>query len=326
MVKLIFNPRMSVFPTGVVTVAIALSGLLLHNRAEGFLKPGDPNPPFEYAFECMGSSTPAEAAFNRIKNRNDAHCTDADIARINTGDPLSVKHHFHYKCSTRYTVSGPSSLSCVPDRDCVGCMAPYSEAMCQYDSFSLSRLWANCTTLRDEITRMETIETVDDADPEFGEDLTTIPIPVTTLPPDYIPQPDYDHNPKPHISGKPYCDDGKPSMVIHPCFVPPLMVVVDKKDCLQKVTCGTRPEENEPFKVNLRAPPVRVNVGSWSGEYYDAWSVLPAHPKYVLNKAINKLTNCTSVTGFDNDQCGRCKAEKEVARLYRDGYTVVLAW
>ncbi|XP_055328160.1 uncharacterized protein LOC129581220 [Paramacrobiotus metropolitanus] len=313
---------MSAFPTGITAIScIALSGWVLSNvAADGPFCSGESGDesPIEYAFECANSSTPPEVIIKTITDDKYLRCNWPTITPVSSGS--SVKHHIHYACCRNLPMMflPTSAQPCLPENDCDSCKNPYSRAMCQYDLFSLGRFWPTCIPLLDEITKLEAIDIAPDKEPPYeGWRIT---------------DPDYGKRPKPHMSGRPYCDDGKLSMVIHPCCNPPLMVVVDKKNCLQKVTCGTRPEANALFKTTRNWndwPPVYISSysswrdTSWTGPFYNAWDRISSEDKYVLNKALNKIDACMNITDHtapvDQVQCSRCKAQTEVVRLYDHG-------
>ncbi|XP_055327240.1 uncharacterized protein LOC129580648 [Paramacrobiotus metropolitanus] len=194
-----------IFPTAVAAIVISLHGLLLPHRAKASVEYGliygDKFSPMEYAFECFGFSIPPHDMFRKLTGPLFRHCTVPDIATVGgsaqLGDPLKVKYQFHYKCSRPMSRSSwnPPVLRCVPENDCDSCVSIYSEALCQYDVVSLSRLWNGCTPIADEITKIDSTE-------DGGEI-------VMDLIQGRIIEAADNRNPGNHVSGRPYCDDAK---------------------------------------------------------------------------------------------------------------------
>ncbi|XP_055327924.1 uncharacterized protein LOC129581075 [Paramacrobiotus metropolitanus] len=225
---------------------------------------------------------------------------------------VNVTYQFNYTCrrpfkagSSPWSCKGKEDLLCTPERYCACCSDIYKELACQYKVYALSRFWDTCASPSDEIPKLEPIDRDDNDEPSFFSGV--------------MHSPNYYHDPE---TGMPYCDEGKVSMVIHPCCVPMVMMVISKGyNCLQKVICGTRPEQAVMFKFARGGWPY-AQIDAWSGSLNDAWDRLESYKRHYLNIAINKLDTCMNATNGAQNQCEQCKAQKEVQRLYIIGNTV----
>ncbi|XP_055347306.1 uncharacterized protein LOC129594591 [Paramacrobiotus metropolitanus] len=285
--------------TGNIAIAIALNSLLLCDWAAA-----SDDDRMTFVFECANPSIPPKAMFNQIFELSHRQC---DFWKtIEPGNPNDLRYQVYYQCARKFSEcpNEPSPRCELANKCCCGTHTTYAAAMCEYDLFSMSRLWNSCTPNYYEMNMRETIESVDESEQIY--DMVT----------DHI-----------QLTGRTYCNDGQMNLIIHPCCVPPLMLVIDKGECLQKVFCGTRREAVAPFKVAWKDSD-GATIGSWTGPLIDAWDRLRPWPKFVLNRAIGQLDECVNVTGrvsvVGEDQCARCKAQKAVMRLYEMGHTVKL--
>ncbi|XP_055328204.1 uncharacterized protein LOC129581256 [Paramacrobiotus metropolitanus] len=306
---------MSGSPTGIVASVIALHSLLLHNSAAAT----GPDERLHYAFECVGSPTQPDAMLMKVTGKVMFDmCTWPTMTEVGREPSQSgelVRSQIHYTCGglspTCFTSTMSSGPMCAPDNDCFCCGSMYKLGMCHYNLFSLGRVWDNCKPLYDETTMLDLMESVDESEQIYG----------------MITDPAYSRLPAPPMTGRPYCNDGKVSIIVHPCCMPPLMLVIDKVDCLQKVACVTRREASVPFRLTWIDEP-GAKIGSWTGPHREAWDRLRAWPKFVLGRVMNKMNDCMNATdrvsvGIE-EQCGRCKEEKEMVKLYEMGYRAVL--
>ncbi|XP_055327997.1 uncharacterized protein LOC129581123 [Paramacrobiotus metropolitanus] len=306
---------MSTSATISLAIVIALNGIVLHNRAA--------DGQFNYVFECVDTSTTADEMFKKVTRQlaemSFDKCSlwktpEIGAALSQSGGATERKYHVYYTCREGANCYLPfDGPRCSPENQCLCCRMWYSLTRCQYEIMSLNRFWNACTPFYDEESKtlLETIESVDDSNRDSLYGLIRDP----------------DSIARSVATDRPYCNDGKLSMVIHPCCEPPLMLVVDKVDCLQKVLCGTRLESGIPFKF-FDSDSRGATIGSWTGPLNDAWDRLPAWPKIVFSRVMHKLVACMNATDrvsvADTDQCNLCKAPKEVVRLYEMGNTVVL--
>ncbi|XP_055328354.1 uncharacterized protein LOC129581362 [Paramacrobiotus metropolitanus] len=306
-------------------IVIALSGVLLQVGAWPTKWYGQPlykyDEPLEFAFACTASSPAITKKYERITKVFTANCSDPNITEIandssQSGDPANqnVTHHVRYTCHQNvtgvdYLLSGPMGCDFADAENgyCSSCTTMYNSIMCQYHLFSLSRLSKTCVPIFDKLTKLQLVKRTDDNESPWYT--YTGPMSLS----------DHTRNSK-EGGGPPYCDGGKPSMVLSPCCVQPVMVLVTGEGCRQKVICGTRPEKIVPFKINWD-----ISMESWNGSHFEAWNRMMWYSHRFLNVAMNQLDTCMNATDrvSVDDQCSRCKADPFVKRLFEVGYTVV---
>ncbi|XP_055347308.1 uncharacterized protein LOC129594594 [Paramacrobiotus metropolitanus] len=286
---------MSTFLSGVISAVMLLNGLWLCNRVAAIND-------FTFVFECANPSTPPKAMFNEVVRISNHHC---DFWKINEPtNPNDPRYQIYYTCREK----GANCRTVAPwprcdlQSECSCCRSTFAGAMCQYDLYSMKRLFS-CTPLFDEMNMREPIEQVDESDHAFQ--VTTDPLPT----------------PQTSVTDRPYCNDGALNMIIHPCCVAPLMLVVEKAECKQKVLCGSRREVGAAFKL---AGEDDTTIGPWTGLLRDAWDRLSTWQKSVLNRVRNKLDACMNMTSGNEDQCGRCKAQVGTVGLHEMGYKIAV--
>ncbi|XP_055327229.1 uncharacterized protein LOC129580636 [Paramacrobiotus metropolitanus] len=288
---------------------------------------GDPYRPFQYALECPGLAWPPHALFEDFHKISDAQCSRLIFNATSdgfsqSGDPINARFRVHYTCRRpwSYCYEPPRGPDCVPGNGCMCCKTLYSEVMCQYDMFSLSRFWKACTHLYAEMTNMELIEIENSPTAESSRWKYDLDM-------------EDGYGDSTHVSQHPYLDHGNPNVAIHPCCEPPLMLTVKRAEGLQRVVCGTRPEVILPFKLMWKDwPHVHVEyrgaTPGWTGPVYGVFDRLNVFTKYTLLRGITVLDKCLNRTdhaaAVTMDQCDRCKNLEEVKNLWDSGYTVMV--
>ncbi|XP_055347273.1 uncharacterized protein LOC129594567 [Paramacrobiotus metropolitanus] len=271
-------------------IVIVVNGLLLFNWAAA-----DPWDRLLFVFECVNPSTSPQDMVNQLFDMTGRDCELWKITDISAG--LS---HVCYRCGKNTKFCGGL---CNLEGGCRCCPTTYAGDMCEYDYFSLNRLSNTCTPLYDEMNMRETIESASESEQIYGKLTDRLGAPQTT--------------------GRPFCNNGELNMIIHPCCVPPLMLVADKGECMQKVLCAHRREASAAFKRTWDDETV---IGDWKGPLHDAWDRLRPWPKLVLYRVMDKLAKCMNATnrvsGVNEDKCGRCNAQEEVLNLYEMGIQI----
>ncbi|XP_055327900.1 uncharacterized protein LOC129581061 [Paramacrobiotus metropolitanus] len=285
---------MAAFKAVAVIFAIALNGWFLRD----WTVTAYTAPPIEYIFEC--DSSPTNETYKKITDLRGARCSEPVTTLITKGSPDNVKYQVHYTCQTREEPvqcnETPRDIQCTTGDQCRCCLNVAMEALCQDERLSLRRFLRTCKRVSLPVTDPP-------ADPAEDEVTVIYEVPseitATTVP-----------TVGNHVSGRPYCPDGNDSILEGSCFVPALMIVVDKGNCLQKITAGVPTEK-------VAGSDYTVNIAYWSSGRHETWNGLSPIPATAFNTALRVLDDCNKY-----NVCSKCKKLPLVKVIIEQGYAV----